>query len=212
MYESKDTGHPYRVQMWMNRLLSVLCAIFGLAVIAEAGVIWTLFPLKEVQPMLLVGGSKDDQVWRVEPFEVGARGWDLIAEKLVEDYVIKRETIDLQTEVERWQHVAWMSADPVFAEFRKFMGRENPESPFERAKKEHLTRTVNVQVVSMLNASQFQVEFERVDFRNGEEIDRKHIVATLTVEFQEQNVRREDRYMNPTGLTVVAYGLAEKTA
>ena len=92
------------------------------------------------------------------------------------------------------------------------MGRENPESPFERAKKERLTRTVNVQVVSMLNASQFQVEFERVDFRNGEEIGRKHIVATLSVEFQEQNVRREDRYMNPTGLTVVAYGLAEKTA
>src|SRR3546814_296462 len=154
MHETKDTGHGYRVQMWMNRLLATLCAVFGLAVVAQSAVIWTLFPLKEIQPMLLVGGSKDDQVWRVEPFEVGARGWDLISEKMVEDYVIKRETIDLQTEIDRWQQVAWMSSEPVFTEFHKFMGRENPESPFERAKKERLTRHITVSVVSMLNAQQ----------------------------------------------------------
>lgn len=212
MYEPRDTGHAYRTQMWANRVLGLVSAGLVTVVIAQAAVIYALFPLKQIEPMLLIGGSRDDQVWRVEPFQVGARGWDLIAEKLVQDYVQKRETIDLQTEVERWQQVAWMSAEPVFAEFRKFMGRENPNSPFERAKKERLTRRINVRVVSMLNPSQFQVEFERTDFRNGERIDRKEIVATLTVEFQEQNVRREDRYMNPTGLTVVAYGLAEKSS
>lgn len=212
MYEPRDTGHSYRSQMWANRVLGLVSVGLLMAVIAQASVIYALFPLKQIEPMLLIGGSRDDQVWRVEPFHVGTRGWDLIAEKLVQDYVLKRESIDLQTEVARWQQVAWMSAEPVFAEFRKVMGRENPNSPFERAKKERLTRQVTVRVVSQLNPAQFQVAFERVDFRDGERIDRKELVATLTVEFLEQNVRREDRYMNPTGLTVIAYGLAEKSS
>jgi type IV secretory pathway component VirB8 len=80
----------------------------------------------------------------VEPFEVGTRGWDLIAEKLVGDYVRKRETIDLQTEVDRWQAVNWMSSDEVWQAFYKTMGRENPQSPFERAKKEKLTRSIGI--------------------------------------------------------------------
>jgi type IV secretory pathway component VirB8 len=62
----------------------------------------------------------------------------------------------------------------------------------------------------MLNQRQFQVEFDRVDFRGGNRIEEKTLVATITVAFLEQNVKYQDRYLNPTGLTVVDYGLAEK--
>ncbi len=207
-----DTGHAYRVQKWTVRVLAVVCVVQAFGMVAMGGTLMSLFPLKEIQPMLLVGGSKDDQVWRVEPFERGARGWDLISQKMAQNYVIKRETIDLQTETERWQEVAWLSTDDVFREFRDFMGASNPTSPFEVAKKERLSRSVTPQVTTQLNSHQIQVEFLRRDFKGGEEIGRKVIVATLTFEFLEQTVSIHDRYLNPTGWQVVAYGLAEKSS
>lgn len=206
-----DTGHAYRVQKWTSRVLAIVCAVEAFALLGVGGAMMSLFPLKEVQPMLLIGGSKDDQVWRVEPFEVGTRGWELIAQKMAENYVVKRETIDLQTEVTRWQEVAWLSSDSVFREFREWMSGSNPNSPFEVAKKKKLTRTAAPQVTTQLNERQIQVEFLRRDFQNGEEIARKVIVATLTFGFVEQAVATADRYLNPTGWQVVAYGLAEKS-
>lgn len=91
------------------------------------------------------------------------------------------------------------------------MSGSNPNSPFEVAKKKKLTRTAAPQVTTQLNERQIQVEFLRRDFQNGEEIARKVIVATLTFGFVEQAVATADRYLNPTGWQVVAYGLAEKS-
>lgn len=205
-----DTGHAFRVQKWTSRVLAIVCAVEAFALVGMGGAMLSLFPLKEVQPMLLIGGSRDDRVWRVEPFEVGTRGWDLIAQKMAENYIVKRETIDLQTEVERWQEVAWLSSDDVFREFKEWMSGTSPNSPFEMARKKRLTRTAVPQVTTQLNDHQIQVEFLRRDFQHGEEISRKVIVATLTFDFVEQAVATEDRYLNPTGWQVVAYGLAEK--
>ena len=207
----QDTGQAYRWQAWTSRILAVVSCVLGLVVIAQTAALISLFPLKEIQPMLLVGGSQDDRVWRVEPFTVGTSGWDVIAKKQSEHYVVLRETIDLQTEQQRWQEVAWLSSDDVFTEFRSIMGRSNPNSPFERAREERLTRSIEPIATTLLNPRQVQVEFRRRDFRAGEEIQRVLMIATITLDWEPQSVRTEDLYLNPTGWQAVAYGLTAKS-
>lgn len=215
-----NTGQAYRFNAWAARVLAIVAAIEALCIALLAAAIVQLVPLKEIQPMLLIGGSRDDQVWRVEPFVRGARGFELIVEKLAEQYVVQRETIDLQTEPTRWQQVEWMSSSAVWNSFRNEMdARRNPQSPYRQAEEHGLGRRIVPIVAAMLGPRQIQVEFERRDYhrlsgeartRSGEEISRRVFVATLSFELQEQVVRFEDRYQNPIGFTVVDYGYHEK--
>ena len=206
-----DTGQGYRAQAWVTRVLLVAVLLQTIMIAILGGTLVTLFPLKTIEPMILRSDHQANQIWRVEPFETGTKAWYLIAEMKAKEYVLKRETIDLQTDRERWEHVAWMSSDDVYDAFFNFMSPDkNPESPYTTAVQNRLTRTVEIEVVSRLNDWQYQVEFLRRDFQHGAEIERKRLVATMTVATQEQRMRYEDRYMNPTGWVVVAYGLAEK--
>ena len=132
-------------------------------------------------------------------------------------YIELRESIDLQTEVRRWQEVAWLSEADVFEQFRKLMGRDNKDSPFERMKAERITRTVNIATFNILYpphkaepSATFQVEWEAVDYRQGQEIDRRRWVSTMSVQFKPQLVRAENRLINPIGFTVVGYSVGRK--
>lgn len=218
--EPNDTGQSYRVALWTARILAVIASAEALAIVFLAGVIVSLFPLKEVVPMVLTADDKRNQIVRVEPFEIGTRGFDLIAESMGRKYVELRETIDLQTEVRRWQEVAWLTDPEVFDHFRKLMGRENKESPFERMKAERITRTVNIAAFNLLYpphatdkneaAATYQVEWDAIDYRQGQEIERRTWVSTMSVKFHETAVRAENRFMNPIGFTVAGYSVGRK--
>ncbi len=215
--EPHDTGHAYRVQMWTTRILAVVATVEGLAIAALTLTVAQLFPLKEVVPMFVTTSESKAQIVRVEPFTVGMHGFDLLSETMTRRYVELREAIDLQSEIRRWQEVALLSTPETFNAFRALMGRENKESPFERMKAERLTRSVNVKAVSLVYpptpkepSAVYRVEFETVDARLSQEIERRVWVASIAVEFQAREVRYEDRYMNPVGYTVVGYSVAKK--
>lgn len=215
--EPHDTGHAYRVQMWTTRILAVVATVEGLAIAALTLTVTQLFSLKEVVPMFVTTAESKAQIVRVEPFTVGMHGFDLLSETMTRRYVELREPIDLQTEVRRWQEVANLSSPEVFNLFKAVMGRENKDSPFERMKAERLTRAVNIKAVSLVYpptqaepSAIYRVEFETVDARLSQEIERRVWVASIAVEFQPREVRYEDRYMNPIGYTVVGYSVARK--
>jgi type IV secretory pathway component VirB8 len=215
--EPHDTGHAYRVALWTSRVLAVVAAAEALAILGLAVLITGLFPLKEVVPMFVTTGDSKDRVVKVQPFTVGMHGFDLLSETMGRRYVELRETIDLQSEVRRWQEVAQLSSPDVFNEFRAFMGRDNKNSPFERMKAERITRTVNVRAINLIYpptpaepSAVYQIEWESVDHRLSQEIERRVWVSSLSVQFESREVRYEDRYMNPVGYTVVGYTVAKK--
>lgn len=215
--EAHDTGHAYRVALWVARILAVVASAEALVIVFLGVLITQLFPLKQVVPMFITTAASKDRVVRVEPFKVGMHGFDLIAESMARRYVELRETIDLQTEVRRWQEVALLSSPDVFGQFKAFMGRENKDSPFEKMKAERITRAVNIHSVSLVYtptpaepSAFYQVEFETVDSRLSKEIERRVWVVSLAVEFQPGEVKYEDRYMNPIGFTVTGYSVAKK--
>src|SRR5712692_4819593 len=203
-----DTGQGYRVAWWMAWLFAIYSVVATLAVITLGLLVMKLSAVHEVVPMILTVGPKADQIVRVEPYEIRTKGFGLFVETLLKGYVQKRETIDLHTEVPRWQEVNWMSSDEVWNTFKQLMEKSNKDSPFERYKREGVTRAVHVSVVAEVSPNVFRAEWDSEDSRLTEPRGRGHWISTITVAFQEKAVKLEDRYMNPIGLQVIGYSVA----
>jgi len=202
-----DTGQSYRVAWWMAWTFAVGFVISMLGNVSLGLIVVKLSTIHEVVPMVLTVSDKANQIVRVEPFEAKTKGFTLFVETLVRGYVEKRETIDLHTEVPRWQEVNWLSSDDVWNTFRQLMEKSNKDSPFERYKREGVTRAVHVSVVTQVAPNVYRAEWDSADSHLTEPRGRGHWVSTVTVAFQEKAVRIEDRYMNPIGLQVVGYSV-----
>src|SRR5690349_4918318 len=155
-----DTGQPYRAAWWLTWIFAVGFVVSMLGNVMLGAVIVRMLPLKEVVPMLLTTSDRTNQVVRVEPWETRTQGRQLLVETLVKRYVELRETIDLHTEVPRWQEVSWLSSDDVWGDFRKLMDKSNPDSPFEKRKKDRVTRDVKARLVAEVSPDVYQVEWE----------------------------------------------------
>ena len=212
-----DTGQSYRAAWWTAHLLAVVAVVSMLGNVGLAALIFRLLPLKEVVPMLLTVNDEKNQVVRVEPWDTSTKGHQLMTETLARRYVEMRERIDLHTEPDRWQEVAWMSGEEVWRDFKKLMKKENPESPFEKRKRDRVTREVEWRATSTIKydptrVSVIQVEWESQDFAAGSEPRGRGLwISTLSVTFDEKAVKFEDRYMNPVGFQVVGYSVRAKS-
>jgi type IV secretion system protein VirB8 len=202
-----DTGQGYRVAWWMAWAFAVYSIVSTLAVVSLGMIVLKLWSVHEIVPMILTVSPKADQVVRVEPYEIRTKGFGLFVEALLKGYVEKRETIDLHTEVPRWQEINWLSSDNVWNAFRQLMEKGNKDSPFERYKREGVTRAVHVSVVSEVSPNVFRAEWDSIDSHLTEPRGRGHWISTITVAFQEKAVKVDDRYMNPIGLQVVGYSV-----
>src|SRR5688572_18218451 len=78
--EPYDTGQSYRLALWTARILAVVASAEALAIVFLVSMIVSLFPLKQLVPMVLMADDRRNQIVRVEPLEIGARGFDLLAE------------------------------------------------------------------------------------------------------------------------------------
>jgi type IV secretion system protein VirB8 len=202
-----DTGQGYRVAWWMAWVFAVYSIVATLSCVSLGMIVLKLWSVHEVVPMILTVSPKADQIVRVEPYSIRTKGFGLFVEAMLKGYVEKRETIDLHTEVPRWQEVNWMTSDDVWNSFRQLMEKGNKDSPFERYKREGVTRAVHVSVVSEVSPNVYRAEWESVDSHLTEPRGRGHWISTITVAYQEKAVKIEDRYMNPIGLQVVGYSV-----
>ncbi len=208
-----DIGHDYRSLQWVTRVLSIACVVLFCTNISTALLLWGLFPLKQIQPMLLTVHEKSDQVVHVQPIDINQSGINLLMETLARQYVVWRETIDHQSEEDRWQKLIWFTSDKLYQSFYDLMKPENPDSPLEKFKKDRVTRSVTLLSVTHLAPSApnvWQVEWVSIDTRDGEEIGRNVWVSTLTATCEEKSMGFDDRYINPIGFTVSHYTLMKK--
>ena len=211
-----DTNHSYRAFAWVSRILGFGLLSSILVNIIFAILFLNLFPLKRVEPLLLTVSPKSDQVVRIEPFDAETNGFDVMTESLARDYVKMRETVDFQTETERWERVYWLSTPPVFEMFKNIMQTHENQSQgsgvYETRKLDNVTRSLSITSVSTLskNPRILQVEWQSIDAEGGLEIKRTLWISTLTIQYEASSVKFEDRYMNPLGFVVVSYGVSEK--
>lgn len=78
-------ARAFAIGMFLSLCLNV---VLGVA-------IGTLSPLVRVEPMLLTFKDRSEQIVKIEPFERGTSGFELMTEALVRDYVLSRHEIVL---------------------------------------------------------------------------------------------------------------------
>jgi type IV secretion system protein VirB8 len=192
-------ARAFAIGMFLSLCLNV---VLGVA-------IGTLSPLVRVEPMLLTFKDRSEQIVKIEPFERGTSGFELMTEALVRDYVLSRHEIVLdETEMRRrWGGrgiVAHRSSDEEYA---RFVADVAPK--YEELRQMRLMRTVAIRRVSRIADGYWQVEFATQDFTGGVKlVAEKRWVASLTVGYVPREVSWEDRYMNPLGFIVTDYSVA----
>jgi type IV secretion system protein VirB8 len=192
-------ARAFAIGMFLSLCLNV---VLGVA-------IGTLSPLVRVEPMLLTLKDRSEQIVKVEPFERGTSGFELMTESLVRDYVLSRQEIVLdEAEMRRrWGGrgiVAYRSSDDEYA---RFVAETAPK--YEELRQMRLMRTVAMRRVSKIADGYWQAEFVTQDFTGGVKlVAEKQWVASLTVGYVPREVSWEDRYMNPLGFMVTEYSVA----
>jgi type IV secretion system protein VirB8 len=192
-------ARAFAIGMFLSLCLNV---VLGVAIGA-------LSPLVRVEPMLLTLKDRSEQIVKVEPFERGTSGFELMTESLVRDYVLSRHEIALdEAEMRRrWGGrgiVAYRSSDEEYA---RFVAETAPK--YEELRQMRLMRTVAIRHVSKIADGYWQVEFMTQDFTGGVKlVSEKQWIASLTVAYMPREVSWDDRYMNPLGFIVTEYSVA----
>jgi type IV secretion system protein VirB8 len=203
----------YRSYQHLSQILLRAVIISGLLNIIFAGFLISLFPLKEVQPMLISLSDKANQIIKVEPLERTVPGFEIMMEKLSRHYIILRESFDLISEEKRYQELAQFSSDELNTAFWEVINPEKEKSPLKQRLEKGISRSVIIKHCTSLAPdapNTYQVEWESEDRQNNEVVERAHWVSTLTVDLDKSETTYEHQYLNPIGFKVTHYNLTRK--
>lgn len=194
------------------RILGIGLTASALSNVALGALVFDFATRLRIQPMLLTVSPKADQVVRVEPFQTGTRGFALLTEALIADYVRQRHSIvrDGAEMKRRWGGQGHVWRYSVGAEYDLFT------KELRRGAGKLLDAGVSRAVHLLSNPVRVDQGFYRTDFATvdcspeGKEIDRAAWTASVAVAYATAEVRTEERYMNPIGLQVTAYSVQRK--
>lgn len=198
-----------RRYLWIARAFAIGMFLSLCLNVVQGIAIGALSPLVRVEPMLVTFKDKSEQLVKIEPFERGTSGFELMTEALVRDYVLSRHEIVLdETELRRrWGGRGIVAHRSSPEEYSRFVSETAPK--YDEIRQKRLMRTVTVHRVSKIADGYWQVEFATQDFLGGAtKIGEQRWVASLTVGYVPREVNWEDRYMNPLGFIVTGYSVA----
>lgn len=211
-----DNENIVRKEEYLLRLLSLVIGGLLAIVILLCIIINAILPLQKIQPVFLSTTSAENQVYWVEPLEKKEKAFRLITESLIHQYIEARESIDLQTEQERFDYVRWLSNFNVAEEFNSNFDKDDKKKveseSVKRAKLYRLSRGIKVIVIDFLSDNQLQADFDIYEYKRatGEIVSKTEARATIKIIYEPEKVNAKNRYMNPLGLKVVDYSLAIK--
>lgn len=175
-----------------------------------AGLI-TIMPLKEVRPYLVSVAEEGSILATVKPLNTELQGAQLIIESLVRTYVKQRYEVlrskSLMTE--RWAPGGYIDRHSEGSEYKRFM---------ERAREALTTildndgqRTVDIKSVSKYQGA-YLVDYTATTYDAADRaISKRDYSAVLELEFRKQeSLDINERYINPTGFTIVSAQITEK--
>jgi len=202
-----DTGNDYDRMQRYSRVVTGYACLITVAFLAQTGFTWSLFPLKQIVPQFVYFSDSRDQVVSVDARNVSRDTRDLIAEKLIREYVIDRETIDKADAAIRYQRVDRFSSAINFAAFRKQFDPKNPDSPLRAYYDNGMSREVHIEVVTPTSYKEgiYAVDYVAIDRQGEQEIARKTFTASIQVEYQPLKTKPEWASENPIGITIKEY-------
>ena len=184
---------------------TVAAAACAIAVL-EAIALLVLMPLKTVEPYTLLVDRHTGFVQALEPLN-GQRisGDTALTQSFLVQYVIARESFDIDTVQDNYRRVALWSADTARSTYLASMQVSTPESPLVIYPRETVVET-RVKSVSPIDRDAAMVRFEtlRRD-ANGRVEGPRAWVAVIRYRYSGEPMSVEDRMINPLGFQVLRY-------
>jgi len=190
---------------------ALIMALFG--VIIEGFLLVSLMPLKEVRPFIVQAVAEGDLLASVKPIPDVFEAKDILTEKLIREYVVKRQEILRSNAImsSRWSQGGFMGIATDQDEYRRF--RTQVLESLETARQEDAEIRVRILSVAAITLGQtYVVDFESTLYDgNNNVVETSVWTASLEIEFRKlSNLTTEQMLINPTGFTVVHYSVAEK--
>ena len=189
-----------------RKIAWIVAGVAAAVALLEAGALILLTPLKTVVPYTLLVDRQTGFVQQVRPLEAQQVAGDTaLTQSFLVQYVVKRESFDIDQVQANYRDVALWSAEIARAQYLAQMQASNPESPLARYPRDAVVET-QVRSVSPVAQNVAMVRFEtRLRRPDGQSVPLGAWVATMRYRFSGEPVREEDRFLNPLGFHVVRY-------
>jgi type IV secretion system protein VirB8 len=189
-----------------RRLAWIVAGIAATIALVEGFALLLLTPLKTVEPYTLLVDRQTGFVEALKPLEPQRiTGDTALTQSFLVQYVIARESFDIDALQTNYRKVALWSADTARAAYVSGIQASHPDSPLNRYPRSTLIET-RVKSVSPMGPNTAMVRFEtrRID-RGGQPQPGTPWVAVIRYRYSGEPMRVEDRYINPLGFQVVRY-------
>lgn len=191
---------------FMGRIAWIVAGVATLVATLEAIALVTLTPLKTVVPYTLLVDRQTGYVQALKPLEREVIAPDrALTRSLLAQYVIARESFDIDTLRDDYRKVVLLSGDEARDRYIASMQSTNPASPLATLPRRALLE-VQIASVNSLNESTALVRFttSRTD-PGGPPMPPQHWAAVLSWRFSSASMSDADRLTNPLGFQVVRY-------
>lgn len=189
-----------------RRVAWIVAGAAGTIAVLEAFALMLLTPLKTVEPYTLLVDKQTGFVQAVKPLESAQIAGDrALTQSFLVQYVIARESFDIDALQANYRKVALWSADTARSQYVASMQASFPDSPLNRYPRSTLIETA-VKSVSPLGPGSAMVRFEtrRTD-QGGQSRVIGAWVSIIRYRYSGEPMRTEDRYLNPLGFQVLRY-------
>ena len=189
-----------------RRIAWIVASAFGIIAVLEAFALILLTPLKTVEPYTLLVDRHTGFVQALQPLDAQTVSGDrALTQSFLVQYVIARESFDIDSLQLNYRKVALWSAESARSNYLAGVQVNNPDSPLNLYPRSTIVET-RVRSVSPVGQNVAMVRFEtqRRDAGGRTEPPRAW-VALIRYRFSGAPMALEDRFVNPLGFQVVRY-------
>lgn len=205
--EAESWGKDRQDELRASRRIAWIIASAAVAVaVLMAIALLVLMPLKTVEPYTLLVDRNTGFVQALTPLDPARISGDTaLTQSFLVQYVIARESFDIDTVQASYRKVALWSAEQARTDYIAGVQVANPQSPLAIYPRTTVVET-RVRSVSPVSRDVAMVRFEtqRRDASGQAERPRAW-VAIIRYRYSGEPMSIEDRFVNPLGFQVVRY-------
>jgi type IV secretion system protein VirB8 len=184
----------------------IVAIIAAVVALLEALALVVLLPLKTIEPYTLLVDRQTGHVEALAPLEAQLAAPDsALTKSFLVQYVIARESFDLDGLQDDYRKVSLWSAPEARRRYASEMQANNPQSPLAYLPRRAVLRT-QVRSISSLGAGRSLVRFSTTRIDPGAQPQpAQHWAAVISYEFSGAAMSEADRLINPLGFQVTRY-------
>jgi len=189
-----------------RRVAWLVATAATIVAVCEACALILLTPLKTVEPYTLLVDKTTGYVEPLKPLDPGRVAPDTaLTQSFLVQYVLARESFDLAEVRTNYRKVALFSGDAARTSYLAAMQPANPRSPLNIYPRGTVIET-RVKSVSPIGSDSVLVRFDTVRTdANGQAQPPMPWVSLVRFRYSNEQMKLEDRFVNPLGFQVVEY-------